>query len=100
MVKHPIECVGLSAPPGSDRRKFQLLAQQLSGEAGKKRHDCGSLNQTASQCVGNFHVAGNDGVDETGYSQKGVATQFEWIAKAVIYASQNDVDLFEAVNGL
>jgi hypothetical protein len=52
MIQHPIERVRLPAPPGRDGRKLQLLAKQMPGKAGKKRHDRGRLNQAASQCIG------------------------------------------------
>src|ERR1039458_4078885 len=46
-----MECIRLSAPPGCDRWKFELLSSQISGKPGKKRHDGGRLNKAASQCV-------------------------------------------------
>src|ERR1035441_3864992 len=68
MVEHPIERVRLPAPPGRDGRKFELLAQQLRAEAGKKGHDRGRLNQTASQRVCHLHISSDDSVDEAGSS--------------------------------
>ena len=100
MVEHPIERVLLPAPPGRDRREFELLAQQLRGEAGKKRHDRSRLNQAASQGVGDLHVSGDDGVHQAGHAQKRIAAQFQRIAKAVVHPAQNHIDLLQPVDSL
>src|ERR1035437_2299468 len=100
MVEHPIESVRLPAPPGRDGRKFELLAQQLRAEAGKKGHDRGRLNHTASQCVRHLHISSDDSVDEAGHAEKRIAPQFERIAKAIVHTTQNHIDLLQSVDGL
>ena len=99
MVEHPIECVLLPAPPSSDGGEFELLFQQLCGEAWKKGHDRSRLNQPASQGIGYLHISRNDGVDEARHSQKRVGSQFERIAETIVHPTQNHIDLFQPVNG-
>ncbi len=100
MVEHPIERIILPAPPGGDGRKFELLAQQLRAEAGKKGHDRGSLNHSASQRVCHLHISRDDGVDQAGHAQKRIAAQFERIAKAIVHAAQDHIDLLQPVDCL
>src|SRR5271166_1741345 len=100
MVEDPVQRVCLPTPPGRDGGQLEILVKQVPGEAREKWHDRGRLNQTASQCIGNLHVSSDDGVDQTGHTQKRIAAQFQRIAKAVVYPAQNDIDLLQTIDSL
>jgi hypothetical protein len=99
MIEHPVERILLPAPPGRNGWKFELLTQEVHGEAGKKGHDRGRLNQSASQCVCDLDVSSDDGIHQTRHTQKRIAPQFEGIAKAIVHPTQDDIDLLQAVDG-
>src|SRR5580692_665515 len=72
----------------------------MLGKAGKKRHNRGRLNQAASQCIGDDDIASYDGVDQTRYAEKGIAAQFERIAKAIIHAAQDYIHSLQPIDSL
>ena len=100
MVEHPVQRVGLPAPPSRDGRKLEILAQQMPGQTGEKRHDRGCFNQTASQRICNLHISRDDRVDQAGHAQKRIAAQFQRIAEAIIHPAQNNIDLLQPVDSL
>src|SRR5580692_8279768 len=74
MIQHPIECVWLPAPPGRDGWKFQRLAKQVPGKARQERHNRGGFNQATSERVRHTDISSHDGVDQTGHTEKGIAS--------------------------
>ncbi len=77
-----------------------LLADHVSRKSRKKRHDGGGLNHSAAQGIRDFHVSGNDGTNQAGYAEKRVAAQLERIAKAVVHAAKDHIDLVQTIDGL
>ncbi len=72
----------------------------MPGEARKKRHDRGCLNQAASQRISHDDVSGYDCVNQAGHTEERIASQFERIAKAIIDAAQDYVDSLQPINCL
>ena len=95
----PGEGFFLAAPPGGDGGELEVFAEEVAGEAGEKRHDGGRLDEAAAEGVGDVDVAGDDGVDQAGDAEEGVAAELEGIAEVVVDAAEDDVDLLEAADG-
>ncbi len=100
MIQHPVESIGLPAPPRCNGWELEPFACDVARKAGKKRHDRGRLNHAAAQRIGDSHISGDDGANEAGYAEERVAAQLKRIAEAIVDAAQNDIDLVEPVNGL
>ena len=69
MIEHPVQRVRLPAPPGRNRWQLQILSRHVPRKAGKKWHDCGSLNDPAAQRIGHAYVSSDDGADQAGHSR-------------------------------
>ena len=100
MFEDVLQLLRLAAPPGGDRRKHQLLAEQVPAQTRQERHDGGRLDHARAEGVGNRHVAGPRGLDQSGHAERRIAAQLERIAEAVVEAAKDDVDGLEAVEGL
>ena len=73
---------------------------RLPAQRRQKRHDRRRLDHARSERVGDRHVAGADGFDESGHAERRVAAQLERIAEAVVESPEDDVDRLQAFERL
>ena len=90
----------LAAPPGGQSGQLQCLAQQVVGQRGQKAQQRGRLQKGRPRRIGHQHIAGANGLQQSGHTQRRVRAQFQRVKVLVVHAFEQAVNGHQALEGL
>ena len=99
MIEHIVHFSRLPAPPGGYRGEYEVFAEQVSRNAKQKRDQARIFERVTAQGIGNGNVPISHGIEQPGNAELRFFVEFQWVAKVVIDAAQNDIDGMQAIDG-
>ena len=97
IFQHIFTLARLTAPPGRNRRHFQIGAKKITTDPRQKGHQGRISQHTATDRINQRHISPPHCLQQAGHSA-GMTAQFQRIAGIISQARKNHIDLTQTID--